>query len=58
MKYRIQVTEKLQHIETVSAASESEAVELVRQLYKEEKIVLGAEHFTGVAFAVKQPLKT
>ena len=29
MEYRIQVTEKLQHIETVSAASGTEAVELV-----------------------------
>lgn len=53
MEYRIQVTEKLQHIETVSAASETEAVELVRQSYKEEKIVLSSEHFSDVAFAVE-----
>lgn len=49
MEYRIQVTEKLQHIETVSAASGTEAVELVRQSYKEEKIVLSSEHFSDVA---------
>ena len=53
MEYRIQVTEKLQHIETVSAASGTEAVELVRQSYKEEKIVLSSEHFSDVAFAVE-----
>ena len=53
MEYRIQVTEKLQHIETISAASGTEAVELVRQSYKEEKIVLSSEHFSDVAFAVE-----
>ena len=39
--------------ETVSAASGTEAVELVRQSYKEEKIVLSSEHFSDVAFAVE-----
>lgn len=53
MEYRIQVTEKLQHIETISAASGTEAVELVRQSYKEEKIVLSSEHFSDVAVAVE-----
>lgn len=53
MEYRVQVTEKLQHLETVSAASEAEAVELVRQYYKEEKVILSAEHFADVEIGVE-----
>ena len=40
MDYQIQITESLQRVATVSADSEIEAIELVRRLYKEEKIVL------------------
>ena len=38
MEYQIQITERLQHLETVSAASETEAVETVRKYYKEETV--------------------
>lgn len=40
MDYQIQITESLQRLTTVSAASESEAVKLVRQYYKKEKSYL------------------
>lgn len=59
MDYQIQITESLQRVATVSADSEIEAVELVRRLYKEEKIVLDSEDFTDANFIVKnQNLKT
>ena len=53
MEYQIQITERLQRLETISAASESEAVELVRKKYREEKIILDAENFTDVNFSVE-----
>lgn len=59
MDYQIQITESLQRVATVSADSEIEAIELVRRLYKEEKIVLDSEDFTDTNFIVKnQNLKT
>ena len=59
MEYQIQITERLKHLETVSAASETEAVELVRKYYKEEKIVLDSDNFADVDFAVEnKKLKT
>ena len=42
MEYQIQITESLRRLTTVSAASEKEAVELVRQYYKKEQIILGS----------------
>lgn len=53
MEYQIQITESLQRFTTVSAASEKEAVELVRQYYKKEQIILGSEDFANVDFAIK-----
>lgn len=53
MDYQIQITESLQRVATVSADSEIEAIELVRRLYKEEKIVLDSEDFTDANFIVK-----
>ena len=52
MEYQIQIKETLEHTETVSAASETEAMELVRKAYNEEKIILDSESFTDVEFAV------
>ena len=58
MEYQIQITESLRRLTTVSAASEKEAVELVRQYYKKEQIILGSEDFANVDFAIKsQKLK-
>ena len=53
MEYQIQIKESLQRLTTVSAASEIEAVELVRQYYKEEKIKLDAECFSSVDFSIQ-----
>ncbi len=53
MEYQIEITESLRRLATVSAASEIEAVELVRRYYKEEKIILGSEDFTTVDFSVQ-----
>lgn len=55
MEYQIQITERLQHLETVSAASETEAVELVRKYYKEERIILDSENLADVDFVVENP---
>ena len=52
MEYQIQITESLQRTATVSAASENEAVEIVRHSYKSEEIVLSAEDFSDVDFLV------
>ena len=52
MEYQIQIKETLEHTETVSADSETEAMELVRKAYNEEKIILDSESFTDVEFAV------
>lgn len=46
MEYQIQIKETLEHTETVSADSETEAMELVRKAYNEEKIILDSESFT------------
>lgn len=53
MEYQIEIKESLQRVTTVSAASEFEAVELVRQYYKEEKIILDAGCFTSVDFSIR-----
>lgn len=53
MEYQIQITESLRRLTTVSAASENEAVELVRQYYKKEQIILGSEDFANVDFSIK-----
>lgn len=53
MDYQIQITESFQRRETVSASSATEAVKMVRQYYKEEKIVLDSEDFTDVEFTIE-----
>lgn len=50
--WNIKYKETLEHTETVSADSETEAMELVRKAYNEEKIILDSESFTDVEFAV------
>lgn len=46
-KFHVTVTEKLSMQVQVQASSESEATELVRKLYIDEKIVLTGNDFTG-----------
>lgn len=43
-EYRIEITETLQSIETVTAESEEEAMELVREAYRDQTIILSADN--------------
>ena len=53
MEYQIEITESLRRMATVTAASEIEAVDIVRRNYKEEKIILDSEDFNTVQFSVQ-----
>lgn len=53
MEYQVEITEHLQRLTTISAASEFEAIELARQCYKEENIILDSEDFTTVEFSIQ-----
>lgn len=51
MKYHIEVTETLQRVVEVEAETAQEAECLVRDKYRDESIVLGAEDCVEVEFA-------
>lgn len=51
-KYRINVEEILSRIVEVEADNEDDAEEKVREMYKEQKIILGAEDFREVGFYI------
>lgn len=48
--YDITITETLSRIESRAADSYDEALEIVRDEYRDQKIVLDAEDFQGVEF--------
>lgn len=48
--FEVVITEELVTSKTVRASSESEAIEKVRQMYDNEKIVLDADDFNDVYF--------
>lgn len=50
MKFTVQVIEDLHRDVEIEADSEAEAVELVRQQYQNEEIVLGAEDYSDTIF--------
>ncbi len=50
MKYRINVEEILSRVIEVDASSEDEAEDIVKEMYRNEKIVLGSEDFQEVGF--------
>lgn len=50
MKYHIEVTETLQRVVEVEAETAQEAERLVRDKYRDESIVLGAEDCIEVVF--------
>ena len=54
MKYRVTVTETLEMVVTVDAASPAEAEEMVEEQWKDVDFVLGAEEFTGVTFKAEK----
>lgn len=51
-KYKVNVEEILSRVIEVEANNEDEAEEKVRTMYKEQKVVLGAEDFEEVRFYI------
>ena len=52
MDYQVQITERLQRLKTVAAASEAEAIELVRKYYCKEELILSSNDFISVDFSI------
>lgn len=52
-EYDIKITETLEKIVTVEAASREEAEEQVRQAYYDSEYILDSENFTGVEFGTE-----
>lgn len=50
MKYRVRIEEVLSRIEEVEANSKEEAIDIVKQMHKDEEIVLSADDFETVSF--------
>ena len=50
MKYRVNVEEIISRIVEVEADNEDAAEEKVKTMYREQKIILGAEDFQEVGF--------
>ena len=55
-KFNVTVTETLEKVIEVEAGNGFDAVDVVRRLYRNEEIVLGADDHTGTDFTVKGPL--
>jgi hypothetical protein len=53
-KYRIEVTEVLSRIVETEAENEDNAVEMVRQMYRNCDIVLDASDYVETEFSVKK----
>ena len=53
-KYRIEVTEVLSRIVEMEAETEDDAVEMVRQMYRNCDIILGASDYVETEFSVKR----
>ena len=49
-KYKIEITETLQKVVEVEAASEREAEQKVKEMYKSEEVVLDYKDFINVDF--------
>jgi len=53
MKFRVQITETLQHIEEIddpNITTEAEAIEKVKDMYHDEEIVLYPENHVDTSF--------
>lgn len=46
-EYHVEVTETLSRIVRIDASSPQEAIEKVREMYRKEEIVLGADDLVG-----------
>lgn len=51
-KYKVNIEEILRRVIEIEAESEDDAESKVRTMYKEQKIVLGAEDFQEVEFYI------
>ena len=54
MVYEVQITETLELTVEIAAASSEEAETLAELDWKNEKHVLGSEHFSGVSFRARK----
>jgi len=54
MKYRVEITEILSRIVETDAESEDDAVEIVRQMYRNCDIVLDASDYVETEISVKR----
>lgn len=57
-KYRVEITETLQYQEVISARNEQEALDKLKEKYRNEDIVLGAENHTNTEFSVIEKVRT
>lgn len=53
-KYKITITETLKKELEIEAGSKDEAMDLVKEKYKNEEIILTADDFVDVDFKVKE----
>ena len=53
-KYRIEVTEVLSRIVEIEAENEDDAVEMVRQMYRNCELVLDASDYVETEISVKK----
>ena len=56
-EYVVEITEVLQHQETVKAHSKNEAINVVREKYKNEDVILNDENITDLRFDVLEVKK-
>lgn len=56
-EYVVEITEVLQHQETVKAHFKNEAINVVREKYKNEDIILNDENITDLRFDVLEVKK-
>ncbi len=57
MKYRVLITETLQKEFEVDASSKDEALDIIKQKYKNEEIILTANDYIQTDYAVKNKTK-
>ena len=53
-KYRIEITETLSHTVEMEADSESDAIDKVRQMYRNCEIILDASNYVETEISVKR----
>lgn len=53
MKYHVEIVETLSRVVEIEATTPAEAIEIVKVLYRKEKIVLDSGDFSDVDFIAK-----